>query len=259
MIITTGERPKPEVAAHARSLADRLGVKYAPRGNLSLRKLIAAYGDDDVLIILLDEVRLVRAGNPQLQFHPSMGFIRAKRVLKGEGDPMLTAAGMAPGDSVLDCTAGLGTDSLLFAVSGGEGSAVTALESSLPLYALLSEGMARYDSGLPEVDAALRRIRVVHSGHLEYLQSLPDRSVDIVYFDPMFREPLEDSSAISPLRAFANPSPLSPGSVAEAVRVARKTVVLKEKRGSGEFERLGFEERVRQGTKTSYGVISIDN
>ncbi|MNB72372.1 putative methyltransferase [compost metagenome] len=259
MIISTGERPKPEVAERARALAGRLGVSYAPRGNASVAKLLAEYRDDDLLIVLHQGVRLLRSGAAPLQFHPSMGFVRAKRVLKGETDPLAAAAGMIPGDSVLDCTAGLGADSLVLAVSGGEETSVTALESSLPLYALLSEGMASYDSGLPEVDSALRRIEVVNSGHLDYLRSLPDRSVDIVYFDPMFREPLYDSAAISPLRSFADSSALSEGSVAEALRVARKSVVLKEKRGSGEFSRLGFQEQLRQGNKTSYGVIAIDN
>ncbi|MFD1774508.1 class I SAM-dependent methyltransferase [Paenibacillus rhizophilus] len=258
MIITTGDRPLTEVAARAERLAERLGVPYAPRGNQSMSKLLSRYGDEEALVVLLQGVRLLRPDRPQLQFHPSMGFVRAKRVLKGESDPMLEAAGMVPGDSVLDCTAGLGADALLFAVHGGERSSVTALESSLPLYALLTEGMAHYASGLVEVDAALRRINVVHSNHLDYLRSLPDNSVDIVYFDPMFREPLEDSAGISPLRAYANSDSLSAESVSEAVRAARKAVVLKEKRGSGEFGRLGFAELLRPGTKTSYGVITID-
>lgn len=41
--------------------------------------------------------------------------------------------------------------------------------------------------------------------------------------------------------------------------MARKTVLLKEKALSGEFERLGFTELLRSNSKTSYGVIHIDN
>lgn len=258
MIITTGDRPLTEVAERAERLAKQLGVPYVPRGNQSMSKLLTRCGGEEALVVLLHGVRLLRPDRPQLQFHPSMGFVRAKRILKGESDPLLEAAGMVPGDSVLDCTAGLGADALLFAVRGGEQSRVTALESSLPLYALLAEGVANYDSGISEVDAALRRINIVNSDHMDYLRKLPDNSVDIVYFDPMFREPLEDSSGISPLRPYANSDSLSPESVTEAVRAARKAVVLKEKRGSGEFSRLGFAEQLRPGTKTSYGVITID-
>ncbi|WP_379126824.1 class I SAM-dependent methyltransferase [Paenibacillus sp. sgz500958] len=258
MIITTGNHPVPDIVDRAEALAKRLHSVYRPRGTFSLPKLAERYRDDEILIVLQEAVRLYRKGMPIMEFHPSMGYVRAKRVLKGEMDPMIEAAGMMPGDSVLDCTAGLGTDSLLFAVYGGEGSRVTALESSLPLYALLLEGMVHYISGEPLVNDALRRIEVVHSDHLQYLKKQADNSVDIVYFDPMFRQPLNDSSAISPLRVFANGAALSPESVSEAVRIARKCVVLKEKALSKEFERLGFHELLRNKSKISYGVIQID-
>jgi 16S rRNA (guanine1516-N2)-methyltransferase len=259
MIITTGYDPIPEIVQRAQTLAGRLNVEYKPRGNLSFGKLMERYGDEDVLVVLQEAVRLLRPGMPPMEFHPSMGFVRAKRVIKGEGDPMLEAAGMEQGDSVLDCTAGLGTDSLLFAVYGGDSSEITALESSLPLYALLLEGLSSYVSGQELVNAAMRRIKVVHSDHLNYLRVQQDKSVDIVYFDPMFRQPLTDSAAISPLRQYANGAALSQESVAEAVRVARKCVLLKEKALSGEFERLGFTELLRNKSKTSYGVIQIGN
>ncbi|UQZ37184.1 SAM-dependent methyltransferase [Paenibacillus sp. PK3_47] len=255
MIITTGFDPNPEIILRARRLAEHTGTAFAPRGRLSIPKMAERYGDAEILVILQEAVRLITPDMPAMEFHPSMGFVRAKRILKGEPDPIIEAAAMEPGDSVLDCTAGLGSDSLLFSVYGGESSSVTALESSLPLYALLLEGMREYVSGQPKVNEALRRIRVVHSDHLQYLRSQPDKSVDIVYFDPMFRVPLTDSSAISPLRQFANDAALSPESVAEAVRVARKTVLLKEKALSGEFARLGFTELLRGSSKTSYGVI----
>ncbi|MNO08604.1 hypothetical protein D3C81_2313430 [compost metagenome] len=58
---------------------------------------------------------------------------------------------------------------------------------------------------------------------------------------------------------FANAAALTTESVAEAIRVARKTVLLKEKALSGEFSRLGFTELLRASAKTSYRVISIDN
>ncbi|WP_019910671.1 class I SAM-dependent methyltransferase [Paenibacillus sp. HW567] len=259
MIITTGFDPIPEIVLRAQSLAERTGTEYAPRGKFSMTKLVEHYRDEEILVVLQEAVRLITPDMPLMEFHPSMGFVRAKRIIRGEVDPMLEAAGMVPGDSVLDCTAGLGGDSLLFAVHGGGNSVVTALESSLPLYALLFEGMSHYISGQKKVNEALRRVHVVHSDHLAYLQAQPDKSVDIVYFDPMFRVPLTNSAAISPLRQFANAAALSPESVAEAVRVARKTVLLKEKALSGEFSRLGFTELLRASAKTSYGVISIDN
>ena len=57
----------------------------------------------------------------------------------------------------------------------------------------------------------------------------------------MFRQTVNRSSGLQPLKKLANPRPLDRESVREAVRVARKRVVLKERLMSGEFERLGFQ------------------
>lgn len=259
LMITTGDAPAPGIVERAKRLALELGSPFIPRGDKGIAKLAAAHGAKDVLVLLQEGVRLIRPGETPLMFHPSMGFIRAKRVLKGEPDPMLTASRLEPGDVVLDCTAGLGTDSLLFSIGTGPTGRVTALESSFPVYALLTDGMRHYRSGNEAVDDALSRIQVKYGDHLGYLCSLPDRSVDIVYFDPMFREPVVDSSAISPLRSHANPDELHAAAVQEARRVARKTIILKEKRYSGEFARLGFRMEQRGTTKTVYGVIDVDS
>lgn len=259
MIITTGEAEAPDIVERARQLARETGCRYVRRCGMSVRKLAAKAGDDTVLVVLSGNVRLSGPDGAVMEFHPSMGFIRLKRVLKGIPDPMLEAAGMEEGDSVIDCTAGLGSDSLVFSVKSGPRGRVVALESSLPLYALLKEGLRCYESQLEASDEAMRRIEVRHGHHLDYLRALPDRSVDIVYFDPMFREPLTDSAAIHPLRLYANGEPLDADSVREAVRVARKSVVMKESKFSGEFERLGFAVPERGTSKITYGVISIDS
>ncbi|MET3849834.1 class I SAM-dependent methyltransferase [Paenibacillus sp. OAE614] len=258
MIITTGDKAAESIVGRAVALANETGGKYVPRSHTPLTRMAKMHGDDEIIVVLDGGARLVRPGSPPMEFHPSMGFVRAKRLLKGESDPMLDAASMSAGDTVLDCTAGLGSDSLVFAVQGGPGAHVTAVESSPALAAMLAEGLAHYRSGLAEVDDAMRRIRVACGHHLDVLHKQPDNSVDIVYFDPMFREPLMDSSSISPLRAFANSDPLQPESIREAVRIARKTVVLKEKKGSGEFARLGFVPIDRPHSKISYGVICVD-
>lgn len=108
MIITTGFNPIPEIVDRARTLAERTGCLYAPRAKLSMAKLVDQYGDEQVLVVLQEAVRLITPEMPPMEFHPSMGFVRAKRIIRGESDPLIDAAGMLPGDSVLDCTAGLG-------------------------------------------------------------------------------------------------------------------------------------------------------
>lgn len=258
MIITTGDHSAPEAVRRAIALSAEAGVPYVPRNRTALSKLSARYGDQDILIILEGGARLYRHGSEAMLFHPSMAFVRAKRLLKGERDPMLDAARVEPGDTIIDCTAGLGSDAAVFALGAGPEGRVLALEDSLPLWSLMREGFAYYVSGVKEFDEALRRITPKRTEHLELLRGLPDKSVDVVYFDPMFRDPVRESSAISPLRTYANNNQLVPEAIAEACRAARKSVVLKEKKGSGEFERLGFDTLSRSHTKIVYGVISLD-
>ncbi|GIP19957.1 class I SAM-dependent methyltransferase [Paenibacillus sp. J22TS3] len=259
MIITTGDNEAPDSVSRALALASELGVPYVRRSRTSLNKLLSRHQTEMVLVILESGIRIAGTYGDPMEFHPSMSFVRAKRLLKGEQDYMLEISGIQPGDQILDCTAGLGSDSIIFSLAAGKEGKVTALESSLPLYGLLKEGLTTYQSGLKEFDEALRRIEVRHADHLDALKGMPDNSMDVVYFDPMFREPVMESSSLSPLRTLANGKPLEEAAIQEACRVARRAVVMKEKRDSGEFSRLGFTVRERAHTKIAYGVIALDN
>ena len=138
----------------------------------------------------------------------------------------------------------------------GASGEVVALEANPVVAFLIEHGLQTFTGEHPLTEAAMRRIKVVASDYLDYLRTQPDDSFDAVYFDPMFRHPFEESSGIHPLRRLADPRPLSPEAVAEACRVARRRVVLKESSRSLEFDRLGFRETV--GGKYShirYGVI----
>ena len=82
--------------------------------------------------------------------------------------------------------------------------------------------------------------------------------MDVIYFDPMFRHPFAESKNIAPLRPVANKNPLTLETIAEARRVARQRVVLKESGKSREFARLGFTERAGgRYSKVKYGVMRL--
>lgn len=258
MIVTTAPKPSDRAAAQAERLAMELSAKPMHRRNLSVRKLVQLSVDGRLVVVTENEVRYYEGqSDSPLYFHPSMAFVRVKRLRKGESDPLITLSGCQAGDHIVDCTAGFASDSLVFSYAAGESGRVDAIESEAVICAIVREGLAAYRSTLADVDAAMRRIRMIHDNHLDYLKSLPDRSVDIVYFDPMFRQPVHESSSMEPLRMIANMSELSEQSVAEAVRVARKTVLMKEHQASGEFARLGFERRHVNTSKIAYGVIQI--
>lgn len=224
----------------------------------SLRR---AYGaEEDILIVLKRQLRYYPAGGDDehpLFFHPSMAAIRLKRIAQGDPDVMLRISGVLPGDTVLDCTAGMASDAIVFAHAVGGAGEVTALESAPVMALLVKEGLASYDSDSATLNAAMRRVQLMHAQHLAYLRALPDNRFDVVYFDPMFRKPVQESTWLSPLRSVVNPDPLAEESIREAMRVARRCVVLKEHRHSGEFERLGFEPDARSNAKIAYGVIRL--
>ncbi|AZK47353.1 class I SAM-dependent methyltransferase [Paenibacillus lentus] len=255
MIITTGEHDAPAAVERAMALAAKSGARFVSRNRTSMARLAELHPGEDILVVLEGGARLHRPGEQPMTFHPSMSFVRAKRLLKGEKDTMLEAAGVRTGDTIVDCTAGLGSDAIVFSLGAGKEGKVIAMEDSLPLWALLHEGFKYYVSGLQSFDESLRRIDLQRGHHLDLLQQMPDQSADVVYFDPMFRDPVLESSSISPLRSFANNNRLEEAAIAEACRVARRTVILKEKIGSGEFERLGFRVSGRARSKITYGVI----
>nr|WP_274365315.1 MULTISPECIES: class I SAM-dependent methyltransferase [unclassified Paenibacillus] len=257
MVVTTPYDPPPELIERSRKAAAELGGQWVARRGMSLSKLESRYAPEHLVVVGQEGIQWHTggAGGKPFFFHPGLSVVRIKRMMDGQKDAMLAACRFEPGDAVLDCTAGLASDSIVFSYAGAGRSEVTALESRFPLYYVVSAGLRSYTAELEPITEAMRRIRAVHADHLAYLAALPDRSADIVYFDPMFRDPVHASSGISPLRALADERTLSHEAVREACRVARKCVVLKELRDSGEFERLGFSVDSRSQSKIAYGVI----
>lgn len=259
MIITTADSSSEQSVDRAKKLAEELQCRYVVRERKSVAKLFRIYDDPDLIIVTDQEIRYLHPEKEPMHFHPSMSFVRVKRLLRGDSDPMLEVARVQAGDTVLDCTAGLASDSIVFSHGVGATGQVIALESEICLYALVKEGLQTYQTDVIAMNEDMRRIQMKYVNHATYLKTLPDRSVDVVFFDPMFREPLMESSSLSPLRGLANHHALDMSAIEDAKRVARKTVVLKEQRDSSEFERLGFSCVHRNPSKIAYGVIHIDD
>lgn len=257
MIVTTSYEPTTDILQKAERAALEMGGRLVPRKADSMKQLRTKYRDSSILLVTKEEIRYYVEEQPPIFFHPSMGAIRVKRMLRGEKDLLLQAADVVEGDSVLDCTAGLASDAIVFAYGVGASGSVTALESEAIMALLIREGLAAYESDIPELNAAMRRIEVKHADHGAFLQDMDSQSVDVIYFDPMFREPLEESSSMNPLREVANLEAISLSALEEARRVARKCIVLKEHKDSPEFARLGFDKVLRSNTKITYGVIRL--
>lgn len=205
----------------------------------------------------------------RLSFHPSMALIRLIQLIRGEKDRFLQATALKRGDILFDATLGLATDALVAAWQVGEEGRIIGIEHSPILAALVRDGLYNLSHNpIPRLEnpdklrawealtQAAKRIEVHFGDHQEILSSYASCSVDVVYFDPMFRNTREKSASIRPLYHVSNTQRLRKEAIIEARRVARKRVILKERKGSEEFERLGFS--LHEGGKYShvdYGII----
>lgn len=232
------------------------GFDFYPRERRSLDKLVQDYAADAVVIWQEQGPILYRAGE-KFFFHPSMARVRLGVYRKQNTiDPLVNHCQLKPDYSFLDCTMGLGADIIVASYFLPQGR-VVGLESSPGIAQVVKWGMRLYREEPEWLQEAIQRVQVINSEHYTYLKKLPDNAFDIVYFDPMFRRPVLSSAAISPLRSLANHEPLRDEVIAEARRVARHRVVVKERQGSQEFERLGITEIVGNHHSTlAYGIIS---
>ncbi|MDP4125957.1 MAG: class I SAM-dependent methyltransferase [Bacillota bacterium] len=209
-------------------------------------------------------------GKEQLTFHPSMALIRLINLLRGETDRYLEATQLKPGGTLIDATLGLGTDALIGAWAVGDRGRVLALEKSPIVAAIVQDGLKHLQEMVPNSKSIDKRdawitlvrvskqIKVIWADNRNYFSNIPDRSVDVVYFDPMFRQTYEHSHAIQPLHRWSDHSPLDQEAVLEACRIARHRVVLKERKNSPEFQRLGFNILLGgQYSPIDYGVILV--
>lgn len=223
-----------------------------------------------VLNITRNDIFLSEKGE-RFFFHPSMALLRLINIQRGQTDRYLEATALKSGDSLLDLTLGLGTDALIGAWAVGKEGKVTGIEQSAIITALIKDGLRSLaENPLPkvanvekrkaweELAQAARRINVIWQEHGDFLRTQPAHCIDVIYFDPMFRRTQEKSSSIQPLHLFSDHRALTVEAIIEAYRVARKRIILKERKNSPEFARLGF--RIMSSGKYSqvdYGIISL--
>jgi 16S rRNA (guanine1516-N2)-methyltransferase len=225
--VSSSGHNQPELVAQAEALAARWGLPYFARPyKAPLERLIGSVAEA-LLVVGGDGLSLWDSAGV-LRFTPGMARLRIKQLDAGIREDALVRLGeLAPADHVLDCTLGLAGDALVAAHAVGPSGRVVGVESSLPLAVLIAE-------------AKLPGIEVVHGEALAHLRALPDRSFDVVLFDPMFGRPGKSAERFEVLRRFANHGELTPEALEEAKRVARRCVLVKGSRYSQDFKKLGL-------------------
>lgn len=247
MIVTTSLGMSVDLVAQAMELAERVGAPYVERRKSSLKELVTTY--HRVLLVTQEGWSLEQAGGSRLSFHPDTAMLR----IKAPRDPLVELVG-AGARSVLDATMGLASDSIVLAAAGHR---ITALESELLPYLIVQHGLQTLDTGHPSLNQAMRSIQTLNTDSLTFLKLQAEKSIDVVYFDPMFSENIPESTNLNGLTPLANTSPVTAEMLHEAKRVAREKIILKAHFRDSRLEELGFHRLVRPNQKFHYGVIEV--
>jgi hypothetical protein len=231
LAVTTSGKADERVLEVAREFALGCGLPFVQRRKKEpLRPLLEAVCP--LLVFGVDGVALCdREG--KLRYSPGMARLRIKRLdAQVREDRLVELAGFRCGDRVLDCTLGLAADALVAAHVVGPSGKVIGLEKSLAIFALVAAGVGAFKA------ARASPIDVRHEDAGDFLSRQRDKSFDLILFDPMFDRPGKFSPAFQMLRRYAEHAPLSPRTLAEAQRVARRAVLVKGPPRSREWTRL---------------------
>ncbi|MCM2674662.1 class I SAM-dependent methyltransferase [Alkalicoccobacillus plakortidis] len=253
--VTTARKRADKLEAPAKQVADDLQMPFRQRQDRSVEQLLAEW-ETDLLVVGSNRLSLYRQGqNVPFFYHPNAAQVRAKAYLKNGYDTFIETAALKTGESVLDCTLGLAADALMAKLAVGPSGRVTGVEANPIMAYIVKTGLRSWQDAHPSLLSAMRTIEVMTGHHFHLLKSLPDNSFDVVYFDPMFEVTIHASIGIQALKPFAHYEPLSQEIVQEALRVAKRRVVLKDHWQSSRFSELGFQVRKRRVAEFQYGMI----
>src|SRR5262249_1121424 len=171
---------------------------------------------------------LAMAGNAD---HPRVDFAGGAvgyRFRRGgeRGHPLVRAAGLKKDriPSIVDATAGLGRDAFLLASAG---AAVTLIERSADVHALLKEALARAIAESAELAEVVSRMTLLHG---DARDCLPELKPDVVIIDPM-HPPRRNTALVKKemrqLSAIVGADADAHETMAVALASARERVVLK--------------------------------
>ncbi|MEW6431032.1 MAG: class I SAM-dependent methyltransferase [Myxococcota bacterium] len=220
--------------AEARRAARAWGLPFLERpAKGGVAALLAR--DARACLVLSADGWALRDAHGSLAFSPGLAMVRLKRLAAGrqQEDVLVRLGELKAGDTVVDATLGLAADALVCARAVGPTGRVVGIEASLPLWILVSEGLARQ----PPFPGSTR-VEAVHGSAREVLATWPTGGADVVTLDPMFDRPKKASPTFELLRAHAVHEPLDEATLREARRVARRWVVVKGGRYGHEFRRL---------------------
>jgi len=228
LIVTTPAYPAAEDRDFAGEVAERLGLAFHPRHRDTVNRIVRRCGAKAALVAGCQEIYLLH-DKRKFRFHPGMAVHRVHSLQIGKKDRLVEAAELESGDAFLDCTCGLGADAVVAAYAAGEKGRVRALEASSLLASIVEFGLSRYTHNKADLTRAMRRVEVQNRDYARALPELETESWDVVYFDPMFQRTVPGARSLDLVHLLARDELPGPEAVSEALRVARRCVVVKDR------------------------------
>ncbi len=253
--VTTARNATGSAAVmQARAWAQQLGAEYIERPhNAGVAELLTRY-DLAALVVGENGGPRIHSAAGSFAYHPGMAVLRLQQLKRGAAEHLVPALGLAPGARVLDATLGLAADAAISSYIVGAGGTVVGLEASPLLHFAVSWGLAHYEAADADLTAALRRVQTVQAVAAAYLKQCAPGSFDVIYFDPMFRHPVQGAKGLEALRPLSYEAPLDARTLKLALAVSGR-VVIKE-RSEYILRSLGCTEFVGgKYSRVKYGII----
>jgi transcriptional antiterminator Rof (Rho-off) len=217
MILTTSAKSGYKTAIFAKRLAEHLKIKYFPRKSDKMPK-------DSMLVVNSSmEIRLLKEDKKDFFFHPSISKIRIKNAEQGY-DYLLKALELKDGDTVFDCTFGLGSEAILISYHNPNGRIIGS-EKSREIFTVVYNGLRTYIDKSEKITEAIRRIELRFGDYKNILSQY--ENIDKIYIDPMFKKPIFKSSSINAFRDLASYDYVDENDLEYLKKIARDRVVVK--------------------------------
>lgn len=248
IIVTTSVKTSDDLIKLAQKHATNLELKFYYRNKRTIKELLTIF--DGILVIYKNKISYFE-NDTELFFHLDTTALKLKN---SDNEPLNE---LIPNPcTVLDCTMGLASDSIILSYYG---NSVTALEKDKIIHYIVNNGLKNYHVTDDKISTAMKSISTHNIDSLSYLKNCKEDSFDVIYFDPMFSHNIKESTNLSGIENLADYNFPTKLFLEEARRVAKKRIIVKAHFRDNIFEKYNFNRIIRKNTKFHYGYIDIDN
>lgn len=248
IIVTTSVKTNDNLNDKAHNISKILKLDFIYRNKKTIKQILEVF--DGVVVVYKNKISYFE-GNDELFFHPDTTSLKIKN---NDNEPLIDIIS-EKNQTVLDATMGLAGDSIILSYYEHK---VTALEKNPIIHFIVSEGLKNYISTNEDITEAMRKITTHNIDALTFLKKCEKNSFDVIYCDPMFSHNIEESTNLAGIEHLAEYTFPIKDFLKEAVRVAKKKIIIKAHFKDDIFEKYNFKRIVRKNTKFHYGYINIE-